>query len=128
MPVPESEISQVPLENPPTAICEGVLFSEAAQTAFLVSEEIFREPPPVAPSPPRALVQEPLLSVEDFTVEQADLVPSGTVFLPGQATPIGPSTQPPSGLHRFAPIVLDDGKQLPFSQIYGCTCFNVNRY
>ena len=94
---------------------EEVSFGEAAQTVFVATEEIFREPPPVAPSPLPALVQDPLLSVEDFSVEKVDSALSGTVFPPGQATPIASSTQSPSGSHRSAPIVLYDGKRLPFS-------------
>ena len=126
MPIPESKNSQVPRKNPPTAIREGVLFGEVAQKAFVTTKEIFREAPPIAPSPPPAMVQDPLLSVEDFAMDQADPSPSGTVSTPGQATPAGPSTQPLSGSHRSAPIVLDDGKRLPVSQIFGC--FNINQY
>ena len=66
--IPESENSQAPQENSPAATREGVSFGEAAQTVLVATKEIFREHPPVAPSPPSALVQDPLLSVEDFTV------------------------------------------------------------
>ena len=106
----QTESRSTPEVARPAAPGEGVLFSEAAQKAFVATEEIFREPHPGAPSPPSALVHDPLLSVEDFVVEQADPSHSGTVSPPGQATPAGPSTQLPSGSHRSAPIVLDDGK------------------
>ena len=117
-PVQESKNSKAPRENSPRPVREGVLFGEVAQKAFVATEEIFREPPPVAPSPPPALVRDPLLRIEDFVVEQGDPSPSGMVSSPGQATPTGPSTQLPSGSHRSAPIVLDDGKRVPSSRIY----------
>ena len=85
---------------------------------LVATEEIFREPPPVAPSPPSALVQDPLLSVEDFAVEQADPAPSGTDPPLRQTTPAESSTQSLPGSRRFAPIVFDDGKQLPSMQNY----------
>ena len=116
-PIQESENLQAPRENSLRTV-RGVLFGEAAQKAFVATEEIFREPPLVAPSPPPALVRDPLLSVEDSVVEQADPSPSGAISSPGQATSAGPSTQLPLGSHRSASIVLDDGKRLLSSRIF----------
>ena len=93
--IQESENSQAPRENSLRTVRKENLFGEAAQKAFVATEVIFREPLPVAPSPPPALVRDPLLSVEDFVVEQADPSLSGAVPSPGQATPAGPSTQLP---------------------------------
>ena len=95
---------------------EGVSFAEAAQKAFVATEEIFREPPPVALSLPSALAQDPLLSVEDFTVEHASPTPLGLDVPPRQTTLAASLIQIPPGTMRSAPIVLDDGKQSFFLQ------------
>ena len=99
----ESENSQVPRINPPTVIREGVSFGEAAQKAFVATEEIFHEPHPVAPSPSPALVQDPLLSADDFTVEQASLASLGINIPLRQTTPAEFSTQPPPGSRHLPP-------------------------
>ena len=78
----QSENSQAPQENSLAATREEVSFGEVAQTVLVVTEEIFCEPHPVAPSPLSSLVQDPLLSVEDFTVEQAGPAPSEMDFPP----------------------------------------------
>ena len=87
---------------------EGVSFGKAAQQALKATEEIFHDGhPAVAPNPPLALVEDPLLNIEDFLVEgQAEPVP------PRQTSPARPLTQTPPGSRRSAPIVLDDYKQL----------------
>ena len=83
----------------------GVPFGEAARQVLSDAADIFREQPPT-PSPPTNLARDPLLSVEDFVVEQADPSPSGAAPSPDQATPAGSSTQFSSESWRAAPIVI----------------------
>ena len=97
---------------------EGVSFAEAAQKAFVATEEIFREPPPVALSLPSALAQDPLLSVEDFTVEHACPAPSRLDVPTRHTMPTGSLTQISHGLMRYTHIVLDNDKQLFFLKKY----------
>ena len=89
---------------------EGVPFGEAVRQALSDAEEIFSEQPLTAPSPPTNVARDPLLSVEDFAVEQADPSPSGEVSSPRRTTSAGTSSQPPPGSGRSAPIIFDDGK------------------
>ena len=88
--------------------CEGVFFSESSQQVLKATEEIFHDGHPVvAPILPPTLVEDPLLSVEDFLVEgQVDPV------RPRKTSPARPSTQTPPGSRRSVPIVFNDSKQL----------------
>ena len=95
----------------------GVPFGEAARQVLSDTADIFGEQPPT-PSPPTNLARDPLLSVEDFVVEQADPSPSGAASSPGQATPAGSSTQFSTESWRAAPIVIDDGKKLLCEQVF----------
>ena len=69
----------------------GVPFGEAARQVLSDAADIFGEQPPT-PSPPTNMARDPLLSIEDFVVEQADPSPSGAAPSPDQAMPAGSST------------------------------------
>ena len=81
--------------------------------------DIFGEQPPT-PSPPTNLARDPLLSVEDFVVEQVDPSPSGTAPSLGPSTSAGPSTQFSSESRHATPIVIDDGKKLLYEKLFQC--------
>ena len=69
--VPQSENFQVPPEAPPTLAYEGSSFDEVAREALRAAEGIIREVDPLAaPNPPPALMEDPLLGIEDFLVEE----------------------------------------------------------
>ena len=91
---------------------EGVSFDEVAQEALKAAEEIFHEEDTSAtPIPPTALVEDPLLSVEDFLVEEcANPTPSELHALPKPASPASVPAQATPRLAYLAPIILDDGK------------------
>ena len=116
--VPEVTPSAAPQDSGTTGTTlGGVPFGEAARQVLSDTADIFGEQPPT-PSPPTNLVRDPLLSVEDFVVEQADPSPSGTAPSPDQATPAGTSTQFSSESWRAAPIDIDDGKKLLYEQVF----------
>ena len=109
---PEDVPSVTPQDPSTTGTTLGdVPFGETARQVLSDAAHIFGEQPPT-PSPPTNLARDPLPSVEDFLVEQADPSPSGTAPSPDQATPAGPSTQFSSESWCAAPIVIDDGKKL----------------
>ena len=115
---PEVTPSAAPQDPGTTGtILGGVLFGEAARQVLSDAADIFGEQPPT-PSPPTNLVRDPLLSVEDFVVEQADPSPSGAAPTPDRATPAGSSTQFSPGSWHAAPIDIDNGKKLLCEQVF----------
>ena len=93
----------------------GVPFGEAAHQVLSDAADIFGEQPPT-PSPPTHMARDPLLSIEDFVVEQADPSPSGAAPSLDQAMPAGCSTQFSLESGHAAPIVIDDGMILPYEK------------
>ena len=90
---------------------KGVSFDEARE-ALKDAEEIFREEGSSAtPNPPAGLVEDPLLSMEDFVEEgRVDPAPLESDALPKLTLPASAPTQAMPGSERSTPIILDDGK------------------
>ena len=115
---PEVTPSATPQDPGTTGTTLGsVPFGEAACQVLSDTADIFGEQPPT-PSPPTNMARDPLLSVEDFVVEQADPSPSGAAPSPDQAMPAGSSTQFSLESGRAAPIVIDDDKTLLCEQVF----------
>ena len=90
----------------------GVSFEKVTREALKDAEEVFREEDPSAtPNPSTALVEDPLLSVEDFIEEgRVDPTPSESNALLKPTSPASAPTQATPGSVRSTPIILDDGK------------------
>ena len=90
----------------------GLSFEEVAREALKDAEEVFREEGPSAmPNPLAALVEDPLLSVEDFIEEgRADPTPSESDALSKLTSPASAPTQATLGSECSTPIILNNGK------------------
>ena len=85
---PEFEKSQAPPEAPSTMIPEEGSFDVAAREALRAAEEILYEGSSSTPNPSMALIEDPLLSVEDFLIEeQGDLTPLESDAIPKLTPP-----------------------------------------
>ena len=102
----------MPLDVPSGMALEERAFDKVAREALRAAEEVIRGAiPSDQPIPPLAMVEDPLLCIEDLLEEErVDPAISLSDKPPRHASPARTSTHTPPRSTHFAPIILNDGK------------------